>query len=67
MTATQCNAENDDLGNWSNAFSPIKNNTSDGLNHQLLPMLELTNISCNATKPFNNEGAIFRDSINESK
>jgi hypothetical protein len=29
-------------------------------------MLELTTISCNATKPFNIGSATFRDSINES-
>ena len=58
--------ENDSWGVGAMIYSPIKNNTSDGLNHRLLPMLELTNISCNATKPFNNEGAIFRNSINDS-
>lgn len=58
--------ESDTWGMGALIFSPIKNNTSDGLNHRLLPMLEMTPIICNATKPYNIGGAVFRDSLNDS-
>jgi hypothetical protein len=51
-------------GSGALIFSPIKNNTMNGLNHRLLPMLELSSISGNISKPFNNKGKTFRDGIN---
>ena len=44
---------NDAWGSGAIIFSPIKNNTKEGLNHRMLPMLELTTISKgNMTKPY---------------
>lgn len=54
----------DTWGKGALIFSPIKNNTMEGLNHRLLPMLEMTTISRgNMSKPFNDNGN-FKGMIN---
>jgi hypothetical protein len=66
LNQTKCQS-NDAWGSGAIIFSPIKNNTMEGLNHRLLPMLELTIISVgNLTKIYNknNDDINFKSMIN---
>lgn len=55
----------DTWGKGALIFSPIKNNTMEGLNHRLLPTLEMTTISRgNMSKPFNDDDNNFKGMIN---
>jgi hypothetical protein len=60
----RCNY-NDAWGKGVMIFTPVKNNTMEGLNHRLLPMLELTNISSgNFSRPFNNNVIDLKSTMN---
>jgi hypothetical protein len=63
LSKTKCHID-EAWGSGALIFSPIKNNTMNGLNHRLLPLLELSSISGNISKPFNKIGSTFRDGIN---
>ena len=58
--------ERDSWGKGVLIFTPVKNNTTQGLGHRLLPMLEQTQISCNASSPYAKGSTTFRDQMNNS-
>lgn len=56
--------DSDAWGSGSLIFTSVKNNTMNGLNHRLLPLLELTSIAGKFSKPYNNNSNNFRERIN---